>query len=141
MVQSHQHKVLLVGSGMMTPPLLDYLVKFGDTHITVASNILEDAQKVAAKHPTHISAMYLDVFDVRIFLFFLWSQRKSWILTMKLIPSSFYTACRSRRSSSQGEFSHLFYPTLDAHEGPPHLRQGGCQRCHFKLYLTRNACT
>ena len=43
MVQSHQHKVLLVGSGMMTPPLLDYLVKFGDTHITVASNIIEDA--------------------------------------------------------------------------------------------------
>ena len=64
MVSAHQHKVLLVGSGMMTPPLLDYLVKFGDTHITVASNILEDAQKVAAKHPQHISAVYLDVFDV-----------------------------------------------------------------------------
>jgi len=27
----------------MTPPLLDYLVKFGDTHVTVASNILADA--------------------------------------------------------------------------------------------------
>jgi len=63
MVQSHQHKVLLVGSGMMTPPLLDYLVKFGDTHITVASNILADAQKVATRHPAHISAIYLDVFD------------------------------------------------------------------------------
>ena len=59
-----------MGSGMMTPPLLDYLCKFGDTHVTVASNILEDAQKVASKHPAHISAMYLDVFDVRISLFY-----------------------------------------------------------------------
>ena len=42
MVQSHQYKVLLIGSGLMTPPLVDYLCKFGDTHITVASNILED---------------------------------------------------------------------------------------------------
>ena len=64
MVQSHQHKVLLVGSGMMTPPLLDYLVKFGDTHVTVASNILADAQKVASAHPTTVSAIYLDILDV-----------------------------------------------------------------------------
>ena len=38
-----KHSVLLVGSGMMTPPLVDYLIGFGDTHVTVASNILEDA--------------------------------------------------------------------------------------------------
>jgi glutamyl-tRNA reductase len=39
----HQHKILLIGSGMMTPPLIEYLTKFGDTHITIASNIVEDA--------------------------------------------------------------------------------------------------
>lgn len=48
---------------MMTPPLVDYLTKFGDTHITVASNLIEDARKIAARHPSHMSAIYLDVFD------------------------------------------------------------------------------
>ena len=43
---AHTYKVLLIGSGMMTPPLVDYLTKFGDTHITVASNIVEDARKI-----------------------------------------------------------------------------------------------
>ena len=61
------HRVLLLGSGMMTPPLVDYLTKFGDTHITVASNLIEDARKIAARHPSHMSAIYLDVFDVSIF--------------------------------------------------------------------------
>lgn len=48
---------------MMTPPLVDYLCKYGDTRITVASNIVEDAQKVADRHPNHMDAIYLDVFD------------------------------------------------------------------------------
>ena len=64
------HKVLLLGSGMMTPPLVDYLCKFGDTHVTVASNIIEDAQKIASRHPNHMSAMFLDVFDVSLQLFY-----------------------------------------------------------------------
>jgi hypothetical protein len=34
---------LLVGSGLMTPPLVDYLTSFNDTHITVASNLLAEA--------------------------------------------------------------------------------------------------
>ena len=37
------HKVLLLGSGLMTPPLLKELVKHKDTKITIASNILKDA--------------------------------------------------------------------------------------------------
>ena len=56
-----KHKVLLIGSGLMTPPLVDYLCAFKDTHITVASNILEDAQKVATRHPEFMSAKYLDI--------------------------------------------------------------------------------
>ena len=43
MVSTATHRVLLIGSGMMTPPLVDYLTKYGDTHITVASNVLADA--------------------------------------------------------------------------------------------------
>jgi len=45
------HKVLLVGSGLMTPALLDYLVSFKDTKVTVGSNNLDEAKKVASKHP------------------------------------------------------------------------------------------
>ena len=42
-MQSHKFKVLLCGSGLMTPPIIDYLTGFNDTHITVVSNILADA--------------------------------------------------------------------------------------------------
>jgi saccharopine dehydrogenase-like NADP-dependent oxidoreductase len=61
--QTIRHKVLLIGSGMMTPPLVDYLIQFKDTHITVASNILDDAKMVAARHPGFMSAQYLDIMD------------------------------------------------------------------------------
>ena len=44
-------KVLLLGSGLMTPALVDYLVQFKDTQITVASNILSDAETIAKRHP------------------------------------------------------------------------------------------
>lgn len=48
---------------MMTPPLLDMLVSHKDTHITIGSNLIEDAKKLAARHPDYISAAYLDVFN------------------------------------------------------------------------------
>ena len=64
MVQAHTHKVLLFGSGMMTPPLIDYLCKFGDTHITIASNLIADARKLCERHPAHMAAIEVDVFDV-----------------------------------------------------------------------------
>ena len=51
---------------MMTPPLVDYLMKFNDTFITVASNIEADAQKIANRHPQHMDAAYLDVFNVSL---------------------------------------------------------------------------
>jgi glutamyl-tRNA reductase len=61
---SKQHRVLLVGSGMMTPALVDYLCRFKDTKITCVSNLVEDAKKVASRHPDHITPEYLDIFDV-----------------------------------------------------------------------------
>ena len=48
----------------MTPPLVDYMCSFKDTHITVASNLINDAKRVASKHPQFMDAAYLDVFDV-----------------------------------------------------------------------------
>lgn len=58
------HKVLLIGSGLMTPALIDYLVSFKDTRITIASNLLDDAKRLAAKYPDYLSATYLDIFNV-----------------------------------------------------------------------------
>lgn len=58
--------MLLIGSGLMTPPLLDYLLSFNDTHITVASNALADAQQLCKRAPKWMDAVYLDVSDVRI---------------------------------------------------------------------------
>ena len=48
----------------MTPPLVDYLCSFKDTHITIASNLINDAKRVASKYPDLMDAVYLDVFDV-----------------------------------------------------------------------------
>mmetsp|Transcript_7952 Transcript_7952/g.13350 ORF Transcript_7952/g.13350 Transcript_7952/m.13350 type:complete len:189 (-) Transcript_7952:999-1565(-) len=56
-----KHKVLLIGSGLMTPPLIEHLVSFKDTHLTIASNILEDAQRLTLICPDQLSAVYLDV--------------------------------------------------------------------------------
>ena len=74
---AHTYKVLLIGSGMMTPPLVDYLTKFGDTHITVASNIVEDARKICQRHPQHMGPLNLDVFDV--------SNIASYLLKLKFL--------------------------------------------------------
>lgn len=60
-----KHRVLLIGSGLMTPPLIEYLLSFNDTHITVVSNLLNDAKALCKKSPTHMDAGYLDVTDVR----------------------------------------------------------------------------
>jgi alpha-aminoadipic semialdehyde synthase len=57
-------RVLLVGSGMMTPPLIEYLQKFNDTHITVASNVKKDAERLCLAYPKTMDATYLDVMDV-----------------------------------------------------------------------------
>ena len=56
-------KVLLIGSGMMTGPLVDHLISFNDTTMTIASNLLEDAQKIASKNPSKLKAIYLDIFN------------------------------------------------------------------------------
>ena len=44
----------------MTPTLLGELMKYGDTKVTIASNILKDAETLAAMCPD-FSAEFLDV--------------------------------------------------------------------------------
>jgi len=62
-MQPVAHKVLLVGSGLMTKPLINYMTSFGDTHITIASNIIEDAKRLEKLFPGKTTAAYLDLFD------------------------------------------------------------------------------
>eukprot|EP00356_Strombidium_inclinatum_P012728 CAMPEP_0170491436 /NCGR_PEP_ID=MMETSP0208-20121228/11005_1 /TAXON_ID=197538 /ORGANISM="Strombidium inclinatum, Strain S3" /LENGTH=483 /DNA_ID=CAMNT_0010767009 /DNA_START=62 /DNA_END=1511 /DNA_ORIENTATION=+ len=45
----------------MTPPLIKHLVQFGDTHVTIASNLVDDAKRLCEISPDHLSAAYLDI--------------------------------------------------------------------------------
>jgi len=68
--------VLLLGSGLMTPALVDYLVSFKDTQVTVASNLIKEAEGVAARHPQYLKAALVDIFNVRDSLHFILSYRR-----------------------------------------------------------------
>jgi len=46
---------------MMTTTLIEYLIKFGDTHVTVASNVLAEADKLAKKFGPSVSSSFLDI--------------------------------------------------------------------------------
>lgn len=59
-----KYKVLLIGSGLMTPPLIDHLLSFKDTHITVVSNLLDQAKALCARGPEFMDFGFLDVTDV-----------------------------------------------------------------------------
>jgi len=63
-MQGNFHKVLLLGSGMMTPPLIRELTKKGDTKITIASNLIKEAEALAAADPRYLKAVFLDVKDL-----------------------------------------------------------------------------
>jgi alpha-aminoadipic semialdehyde synthase len=63
-MQNQKYKVLLLGSGMMTATLIEYLIKFGDTHVTVASNLLNEAQKLAQRFGSNVSACFLDIKNI-----------------------------------------------------------------------------
>jgi hypothetical protein len=49
----------------MTPALVDYLCSFKDTQITVASNMIKEAEGIAARHPQFIKPASIDIFNVR----------------------------------------------------------------------------
>jgi len=63
-MQKSAKRVLLLGSGLMTPALVDYLCSFKDTQVTVASNMLKEAEGIAARHPQFIKPAFIDIFNV-----------------------------------------------------------------------------
>ncbi len=60
-VKDNTKRILLIGSGMMTPCFIEYLTRRKENRITIASNILIDAQKLAAWRPDQCEAVELDV--------------------------------------------------------------------------------
>ena len=63
-MQKSAKRVLLLGSGLMTPALVDFLCSFKDTQVTVASNMLKEAEGIAARHPQFIKPALIDIFNV-----------------------------------------------------------------------------
>ncbi|KAJ2352475.1 hypothetical protein IWW50_004430 [Coemansia erecta] len=59
---TRRKRVLLAGSGMVSQPLVDYLVRTKDTDITVASNNLDEARHLACQFP-NTQATLLDIAD------------------------------------------------------------------------------
>ncbi len=47
----------------MTPPLVEYLTGFKDTHVTIASNIKKDAAVIAKRFSPYASSRFLDIHD------------------------------------------------------------------------------
>lgn len=56
-------RILVCGSGMMVPGLVSFLVRNKRNLITIASNILEDAEAIVRQYPARCSATLLDVND------------------------------------------------------------------------------
>uniref|UniRef100_A0A8C1FAQ8 Aminoadipate-semialdehyde synthase n=2 Tax=Cyprinus carpio TaxID=7962 RepID=A0A8C1FAQ8_CYPCA len=53
-------RVLLLGSGYVSGPVIEYLTRDAGTQVTVASNLLHQAEDMAAKYPNTIAVM-LDI--------------------------------------------------------------------------------
>jgi alpha-aminoadipic semialdehyde synthase len=59
---SAKYKVLVLGSGMVAPPLVHYLSRFNGLHVTVASNDVESAERIVKGRRSSV-AIQLDVAD------------------------------------------------------------------------------
>ena len=55
-------RVLLLGSGYVAAPLVDYLLQLPDTHVTIASNAFDEANKLANGRKS-TTVVHLDVSD------------------------------------------------------------------------------
>jgi alpha-aminoadipic semialdehyde synthase len=78
-------KVLLLGSGHVSQPLIAYLLKNDCVSITVASNQLEEAKSVYDTH-AHIQPIFLDVRDEAS----LQEQVASHDLVVSLLPATLH---------------------------------------------------
>ena len=61
-------KVLVMGSGFVSRPLVDYLLERDSNHVTLASAQVEHAQNIVEPYPESGTAVYLDAADQGIFL-------------------------------------------------------------------------
>ena len=50
---------------MMTKTLIKQLLSYGDTKITIASNMLNEAKALVAMDPKNLAAVFLDVTDLK----------------------------------------------------------------------------
>lgn len=50
MARHKPKRVLVFGSGFVVPPAVDYLTQLPGVHVTVASNLLEDAKRIAGRY-------------------------------------------------------------------------------------------
>jgi len=58
----NSHRLLILGAGLVTRPIVRYFLGRGDTEVTVASLLLRDAQALVADHPQG-RALAVDVSD------------------------------------------------------------------------------
>jgi len=54
-----KHQILLLGSGLMTPTLIEHLLSFGDTKITVGTNV--EAEGMALKKKYGVDMVLVDI--------------------------------------------------------------------------------
>jgi len=85
MVLGRGKKALLLGSGFVTEPTVDILVK-ANVHVTIGNRTLETAQKLAGKF-SNTSAISIDVFDEAA----LEAEVAKHDVTISLIPYIYHT--------------------------------------------------
>lgn len=120
-----KHKILLVGSGLMTPPLVDYLTSFNDTQITVASNIIKDAENLCKRAPQHMNAVYLDVGDV-----------SEYTSDYSYSTEIFLGDC-CEQASKRLQSRHFFCATMATHACLTSMHIKRNQRCYIFVCFTR----
>ena len=114
MAEASGKRLLLFGSGLMAKPILEYLSGKGH-HITIASNVLSDAQSLSALFP-HTSAVLVDVaadLDSAI------AQASECDLVISMVPPPFHKyvmqACiRARKSMVTASYVNPDMKALEA---------------------------
>ncbi|XP_061578199.1 alpha-aminoadipic semialdehyde synthase, mitochondrial [Cololabis saira] len=86
MKKAGMKRVLLLGSGYVSGPVVEYLTRDAKTQVTVASALLRQAEELAAKYPNTISIM-LDVSSQEAHLE---SLVKDHDLVISMLPYSFH---------------------------------------------------
>jgi len=63
MVDAKIHNILILGAGLMTVTVVDVLVKYKDSKITIGSRTLATAQEIVDKFGESVFAEQIDIFD------------------------------------------------------------------------------